>query len=121
MKCLAPNCESGQIHPNGIDQPIMTCVDCGFQSCYNHKLPWHEGQTCAEYDYVKSGRLEEEQATQKTLEKISKVCPNSDCGIHIEKKGGCNHVTCKHHFHISLRGRASFPLLISCTRQEMRT
>lgn len=94
MQCLAPTCKSGQIHSGGGDEPIMTCVECGFQSCYNHKLPWHSSKTCAEYDYASVGRLMEEQATREVLEKTAKICPNPNCGYHITKISGCDHMIC---------------------------
>jgi len=28
------------------------------------------------------------------VERISKPCPNEKCGARIEKKGGCDHMTC---------------------------
>lgn len=93
MQCLAPNCKSGQIHPGGDDEPLTTCADCVFQSCYKYKPPRHAGKTCTEYDYAASPeRQKEEQATQKMLELTSKSCPNSNCGYRITKNGGCDHI-----------------------------
>jgi IBR domain, a half RING-finger domain len=48
--CPAPNCESGQIHNEGADAPIITCVACGARSCFTHQRLWHEGLTCEEFE-----------------------------------------------------------------------
>ncbi|RYP52059.1 hypothetical protein DL768_002742 [Monosporascus sp. mg162] len=46
-----PNgCESGQIHEDGNEKPIVTCVKCSFKFCFRHQVRWHEQLTCAEYD-----------------------------------------------------------------------
>ncbi|KAI9769205.1 MAG: hypothetical protein M1840_004334 [Geoglossum simile] len=48
--CPAPNCESGQIHNEGADAPIVTCISCGARSCFTHQRLWHEGLTCKEVE-----------------------------------------------------------------------
>ena len=48
--CPAPGCGSGQIHNEGADAPIITCVDCGARSCFTHQRLWHEGLTCEEVE-----------------------------------------------------------------------
>jgi hypothetical protein len=98
VKCLGPNCESGQVHGSGHDQPIMTCAECRFRTCYTHMMPWHTGQTCAEYDSelnLDTERQEQEEASLRLVAEVSKTCPNIDCGRAIQKDGGCDHMTCK--------------------------
>ena len=63
-RCLGPNCSSGQIHDGGDEQPIMTCISCQFKTCYTHQLPWHDGQTCAEYDDMHAERVRQEEQTE---------------------------------------------------------
>jgi hypothetical protein len=48
MWCL--QCPSGQIHVSGDAQPIMQCQACNSRACFTHKVPWHNGYTCKEYD-----------------------------------------------------------------------
>src|SRR6202020_626630 len=68
--CLNTECDHGQTHPHGrkylllfipdnsltrvmcsLDgYPIVQCSWCYKKSCFTHKLPWHEGLTCAEFD-----------------------------------------------------------------------
>ncbi|CAG8689554.1 2851_t:CDS:2, partial [Dentiscutata erythropus] len=88
--CKNSRCGSGQIHYQRDIAPIMTCKACGEKSCYTHDVPWHENMTCAQYEEKKK---ESEAATKDYLMKHTKLCPK--CGAHIEKNGGCNHMTCK--------------------------
>ncbi|CAB4375177.1 hypothetical protein RhiirA5_398985 [Rhizophagus irregularis] len=87
--CKNPKCESGQIHFEEDDAPIMTCQACGQKSCYTHDIPWHEDLSCSNYEVNKQGNDEE---TQDLLEKETKPCPK--CGIRITKDEGCDHMTC---------------------------
>ncbi|KAH7409323.1 hypothetical protein BKA64DRAFT_705105 [Cadophora sp. MPI-SDFR-AT-0126] len=94
--CLGPGCGSGQIHDGGDAQPIMTCNECGFKTCFTHKMPWHPEQTCSEYDIERKERMEQEAASEKFIvEKLAaKTCANPTCGARIQKKGGCDHMSC---------------------------
>jgi hypothetical protein len=93
--CLRPSCDSGQLHTGGDGEPIMTCNTCHFKTCFVHKLPWHSGNTCAEYDTDRKEKLEQEAATKEFLKKETKVCPNPKCGLNVVKISGCDHMTCK--------------------------
>lgn len=94
-RCLAPGCESGQIHETGEDGPIFTCYVCGFKACTTHQVAWHEGETCKEYEYRTDGSLKraEEVATEQTKQRTTKTCPK--CASPIEKNDGCDHMTCE--------------------------
>jgi hypothetical protein len=97
--CLGPSCGSGQIHAGGDDELIMTCTTCRFKTCYVHKVPWHANMTCAEYDEQQQRvKCSQDEASEQLLAETTKVCPNSNCGIHVEKIAGCDHITCKHNF-----------------------
>jgi len=39
--------------------------------------------------------MEQEAASENLIAKTTKKCPNPKCGHGIEKKGGCDHMTCK--------------------------
>jgi hypothetical protein len=51
--CLG--CDAGQIHEDGESCPAVTCQGCNAVSCFNHKVPWHEGLTCDQYDRLLIG------------------------------------------------------------------
>jgi hypothetical protein len=34
----------------GDDQPVVRCRECNAKSCFTHRIPWHEGLTCAQYN-----------------------------------------------------------------------
>ncbi|ESZ91602.1 hypothetical protein SBOR_8001 [Sclerotinia borealis F-4128] len=89
----SPTCESGQIH-TGQEQPMMTCTACGFKTCFIHKLPWHEDLTCAEFDILNQARVQQEAASEAWISEHTKLCPNPECGMRIQKKSGCDHLTC---------------------------
>ncbi len=94
VMCLGLNCGSGQIHAG--DNPMMICQVCSFKTCAIHKLPWHAGQTCEEFDMDESqiDRLEQAEATAKLLAKErAQVCPNCHQGV--SRSEGCDHMTCK--------------------------
>ncbi|KAI9784778.1 MAG: hypothetical protein M1839_001508 [Geoglossum umbratile] len=93
--CIAQGCNSGQIHPMSTASPIFTCIDpqCGFKFCVLCEAEWHEGETCDQYQYRASGSKarEEEVATEETIRKTTKSCPQ--CKSNIEKNEGCDHMT----------------------------
>lgn len=104
--CLRAGCESGQIHEGGAESPIVTCRKCGEKMCYVHGVQWHEGQTCAAFQAEMERKEREEaaagaRATLELLRTKTKACPRPNCGIRIEKNGGCDRMTCRscgHHF-----------------------
>lgn len=100
--CLGPACGAGQVHKGGKEQPMMICNSCEFKICTYHGRPWHEGQTCAQFDAdpAQIGRLEEEEATAKLLANDSRICPNCQQGV--SKQFGCDHMACM--FFLSLHG-----------------
>ncbi|MCJ1449031.1 MAG: hypothetical protein MMC23_009550 [Stictis urceolatum] len=100
-KCLAPDCDHGQIHQPGLRKPVVECEKCHAKSCFGHRVPWHEGETCPQYadrlteerenetEETKKKRLEEEEAeTQKHV----KNCPA--CGVTTTKTAGCDAIYC---------------------------
>ena len=92
--CVAPGCHSGHLHAGS--SPIFRCIQCGTRSCIKHNVLWHEGMTCTEYDSSarSSQRAREEAASIEKVKEMSKPCPGRGCGWRIEKKGGCDHMTC---------------------------
>ena len=47
--CMNPMCGNGQLHDGGDDIPIVRCQACRHRSCFTHRVPWHEGETCEAY------------------------------------------------------------------------
>jgi IBR domain, a half RING-finger domain len=77
--CIGPGCRSGQLHADS--NPIFRCVHCHLRSCIEHKVPWHEGLTCAAYDAsVASRQKEMEVASEKKVKETSRRCPGENCG-----------------------------------------
>ncbi|KAL4758712.1 E3 ubiquitin-protein ligase [Aspergillus foveolatus] len=48
--CL--ECDFGQLHKPGAEQPLVICYNCSAQSCFKHAIKWHDGFSCDEYDAV---------------------------------------------------------------------
>ncbi|KAL1880056.1 hypothetical protein Daus18300_001419 [Diaporthe australafricana] len=94
ISCTNPICGGSQPHES--ENPMMICNHCEFATCAKHRRPWHEGQTCQEFDLddAQIERLEEEEATAKLLsgEDMS-ICPK--CGQGVTKTEGCDHMQCQ--------------------------
>ncbi|KAF1973958.1 hypothetical protein BU23DRAFT_120567 [Bimuria novae-zelandiae CBS 107.79] len=91
--CMSDSCKSGQFHDSATRGNLLGCNDCGFLVCTFHNVPFHEGETCEMYDQRTKAVSQEEDASQKKIQRISRPCPN--CGINIEKMHGCDQMTCK--------------------------
>jgi hypothetical protein len=61
--CLS--CDSGQIH-DGSKGPVVTCLACNSRACFDHKVPWHEGLTCRQYDGYDAVETEKTPKRPKT-------------------------------------------------------
>lgn len=91
--CLSPTCDSGQMHHSESDCPEFQCVACASRQCVAHNIPWHEGETCAEYDRRNLQRRKDEEASEREVSRTSKTCPQ--CKKLVHKYMGCNHITCE--------------------------
>lgn len=68
---------------------FFTCRDCNSTTCVSHKLPWHSGLTCAEFDQ----RIKESDTESEAWQHANtKKCPG--CTKSIEHAGGCNVMAC---------------------------
>ncbi|KIL89546.1 hypothetical protein FAVG1_07126 [Fusarium avenaceum] len=91
--CLGPDCSNGQLYDDeGVMDPRIRCEECGFEMCYHHSIPWHENQTCEQFDSVREHGDPEFQQTQDWITNNTKPCPN--CKENIQKGEYCFHMTC---------------------------
>lgn len=101
MECSDVNCENSVIL-EASDLPYMRCDACGQRTCTTCRTPWHDGFSHQEnMDNIQrdeerraATRANQEVESQRVVERISKACPNQDCGARIRRAGGCNHMTC---------------------------
>lgn len=90
--CRGRGCEMGQEH---VDGDMFTCYYCGYRMCVHHGVEWHKGETCTQYDArLNQKRLKDEKQSEAAIREGCKRCPN--CKTAIEKKGGCDHMTCEY-------------------------
>lgn len=95
--CINQGCGSGQLHEGNEEghNPEMTCGSCGFHQCVRHEIAWHAGESCAQYEYRTSGRQQQDHDSEQTIGRTTQRCPNERCGVRVEKKMGCDHMTCE--------------------------
>ena len=112
--CMNPKCRAGQVHELKVASPklgkkkgrakkveseatpdliICTCYECGAKACVSCDRPWHEGETCAEYQVRVKDRLDEEDQALEAIRKMTKPCPG--CRKQIQKNGGCPMMYCE--------------------------
>ncbi|CAD0098973.1 unnamed protein product, partial [Aureobasidium mustum] len=91
--CFSSACESGQLHPGGTSEPIFSCQVCRHKHCVVCETNWHEDQTCEEFQAELHRNTENDEKSEKEVEKISKPCP--ECRVPIQKNKGCDHMTCQ--------------------------
>ncbi|KAI4730217.1 hypothetical protein E4T49_02023 [Aureobasidium sp. EXF-10728] len=89
--CMSAKCKSGQIHIGGEDMPIFCCKVCNHKQCMVCEIPWHEGETCDQYQARHDNEIIQ---TESLIRQTSKICPGG-CGARIERNGGCPHMTCR--------------------------
>lgn len=68
----------------------MVCDKCKFASCFACKVPWHENQTCAQYQFLQTDGESEEY-----IKKYCKKCPRSGCGAPAKKIKACHEIHCE--------------------------
>jgi len=113
--CLSESCSNGQLYEETeyLDPRIM-CVECGFEMCFTHQMPWHQGYTCEQYDSQREYGDPNFHGTQQYMASNTKRCPGATCGANVEKDGGCFHMKCK-----PSKLTISYPLLMrpNCLRR----
>jgi hypothetical protein len=66
----------------------MICVACQAASCFQHDTPWHEGESCDEYNV--SSFAQDFASSLTLISAETKACPR--CSTRIYKEDGCEHV-----------------------------
>ena len=111
--CLAARCKAGQVHepsiqasgkktrPSGMTTRkgrkvqeertfanICVCNECGAKACVDCDRPFHEGETCEDYqERIENQDAEKEDvASLKTIQTACKQCPS--CTKNIMRNGG---------------------------------
>jgi hypothetical protein len=77
------------------DGNIFSCTSCKARYCLVCEVPFHEEQTCDEYQADAKRRSEDEQKSLDAVKKMSRPCPGQGCGVNIDKYEGCDHMTCE--------------------------
>lgn len=93
--CMGPGCGKLQAHDGGEANNIVTCSYCQFKMCFAHQRPMHHGLTCAEFDEAQGILAKENEASVEMIKTTYRYCPGAGCGVPIELKSGCSHMTCK--------------------------
>ncbi|KAL2270176.1 hypothetical protein VTJ83DRAFT_2360 [Remersonia thermophila] len=89
--CLGPGCRSGQVQ-DGAACPRFVCVACRHRHCIRHGVPWHEGETCEEYDERNRERQRAEELSEEVAHVGTMPCPG--CNRPVAKDEGCSHIRC---------------------------
>ena len=89
-RCAHPNTDGPSSFFSGGNR--LTCGACGHAYCFEHGDA-HPGRSCRQYEYAQRVA---ERATAAAISQHYRKCPKPDCGMPIEKNGGCNHMTCYH-------------------------
>ncbi|KAG9058745.1 hypothetical protein FS842_003534 [Serendipita sp. 407] len=76
VPCL--NCQAGQIHEGGDDEPIVRCHACGALQCFRHRVPWHSGLSCKEWEKKNKDYKRNDKLSKKIILSSTKPCPK--CG-----------------------------------------
>ncbi|KAL5077246.1 hypothetical protein RYX36_016230 [Vicia faba] len=73
------------------------CPSCHRLFCAQCKVPWHADMSCRRFQKSKTGRDNEKQLDEKFYElakrKKWQKCPK--CSIHVQRTGGCEHISCR--------------------------
>mmetsp|Transcript_739 Transcript_739/g.1142 ORF Transcript_739/g.1142 Transcript_739/m.1142 type:complete len:277 (-) Transcript_739:26-856(-) len=90
IKCSSVDCPYGELIIDQECDTRWTCKVCQKDTCTKHQIPYHEGQTCEEYDKIHEKEIE---ATEEWKKKHAVKCPK--CGLETEHNGGCPEIICR--------------------------
>lgn len=81
---------SEDLNSHMLNSSAIGCPRCQQAICFKCRSEWHEGMNCAQYQYFAS----------KIVDEVTQFCRKMNwmrcfqCGHVVEKKAGCNHITC---------------------------
>lgn len=91
-KCPNSNCNFKIIYPTNINNIFYDCPNCQKKFCLNGCHQVHEGQTCKEFELSNKEKEAIKEFNKLKAQNKLKHCPK--CNLLIEKRKGCNHITC---------------------------
>ena len=68
--------------------PIVECYRCGAKTCYQHRVEWHEGYSCKEWDKREERWTREEILSREWIDDQTKRCPGRGCNRPVRKFKG---------------------------------
>ncbi|KAK9232603.1 hypothetical protein WN943_022851 [Citrus x changshan-huyou] len=94
--CPFKDCSAKLVYENDGEYVICEseCPYCHRLFCAQCYVPWHPGVNCEEYQSLNDDERGREDLMMRELVKKKQLrkCPN--CKYHIERTGGCLHMTC---------------------------
>ncbi|GAM29242.1 hypothetical protein SAMD00019534_124180 [Acytostelium subglobosum LB1] len=106
--CTTPNCEYAFINEGDVAR--FECPKCKKVQCLKCKTAYHEGTSCEKYQqWLKENGQGDTLFEKVVQEKGFRKCPK--CSATVEKREGCNHMTCRCQWHFCYRCGGNFPCL----------
>ncbi|KAK9229736.1 hypothetical protein WN944_022702 [Citrus x changshan-huyou] len=94
--CPFKDCSGKLVYENDGEDVLSEseCPYCHRLFCAHCYVPWHPGVNCEEYQSLNDDERGREDLMMRELVKKKQLrkCPN--CKYHIERTGGCLHMTC---------------------------
>lgn len=87
----AHNCGSGQLNDGGDDNVVVTCCGCRKKTCFRHKVPFHSGLTCEQFDEKQKN---ENVASETLKQQSSKPCPKCGAWVLKDPPESCDKMVC---------------------------
>ena len=83
--CPNPGCGAGQIQAYGDAEPKATCVRCRQPFCFIHRVRWHGGLTCCQFD-ANPELAEKIRAAKEAVTRAQKLANRKSALMIIEKE-----------------------------------
>ena len=95
-ECPSATCTFGYYLDNSEGESIFVCQVCDVKYCIACEISMHEGETCDAYKKRIKSVKEHDKATEAWIKRKAKPCPS--CTVQIQKRSGCDHMTCEFDF-----------------------
>ncbi|XP_058783900.1 E3 ubiquitin-protein ligase RSL1-like [Vicia villosa] len=96
--CPYKNCSLMMVNDGVEVVTSCECPSCHRLFCAQCNVPWHADMNCREYrEYQNSKPVQEEKQLDEKFLELAKTknwqkCPG--CSMYVQKRGGCNHMSC---------------------------